>query len=220
MIMIKHIRYLSKIIVMTLSLSFIFIQCAVSPAHRIIPKGEWAIDISSNLTYSSNWTPVIPNLNMGLKYGVSNKVNVGLELSPLMIFIDGIILFEPYIVYNFLDQRDYIPRTSVYAIFPTLVTFSKSDAQTYPLLGLHTAYKINRLQYSLGTELLANFYSKEAIDLKNNVFLGIEYYCKKPRSFQIELGVNDIGAKNEIFGWKIGQPFIKIGFFKEFKRGR
>jgi hypothetical protein len=192
----------------------------MSPAHRMINKGEWGIDVSSNMTYSSNWSPIIPNFNTGIKYGLSDNVNIGLEMSPLMIFVDGLFLTEPYIVINITKQHLFLPRTSFFSKVPLLVTFAQKDAQVYPLIGLHLSYKVNRLQYSLGTELLFNFYQKDKIDLKNNMFIGLEYFRKnRPSSISIESGVNSIGEQNKIYGWKWGAPFVRIGLFRELTKG-
>ena len=196
------------------------LSCSLSPAHRMIKKKQFALETSVDIIFTDpdNWSPLVPNINLGIKYGITHSFNVGGIVSVFTPFVDGIILVEPYVVYNVITEKKRHPGFRIYCIFPTVVSCPKREAQLYPTLGFYTNYKYKQFQYALGSEFLLNAYNKTKDKVRYDIFTGIDYYTRKNNSIALEFGIDDIGQKNKIHGWTFGRPVLKIGYFYNLKK--
>ena len=176
--------------------------------------GGISFDLSlAAIFIKTDFTPVIPNLSVGVKYGISDRFNLGVDISPGLILVKGILVAEPYLVYRLRDEAGFIPAINLYSIIPTLLSFETGRVTAYPLLGLLPRFDIGPVGAYLAVEAQYNRnWSDLGSDIRFNARGGLDIRFSENFTMGAEAGVNRIGETSVLYGWTNGQPIVKIGF--------
>lgn len=197
-------------------LPFLFLlgSCAMTPARTTVEKGRLGFELSgSGVLTGTHIAPVIPSLSIGMKYGLSDSLNIGLSVTPGFLFLNKTVLFEPYLVVNLLRQHGLVPTVNFYSVLPALVSFETFELRSYPLVGILPRYAGPVFGGYLAAEALYDrTIGRPDLPIKFNLRLGLDVRITESFSIGLEGGYNDIGTESELYGWRLGQPIVKLGF--------
>ncbi len=205
------------------SISFIIFSCAPSAGNRVIQKGEieGEFSLGGAFTYLvsifSLPTP-LPNVNLGVRYGISDDVNVVVRTQPMLIMFNSTI-FETTGVFRVLKKQEnywYVPNINIHSGINWFVNWVEPGFAFYPLIGINSIWSISQhidiyvtSEISLDLKLF-----KKPVDYKINIALGSTFDITENISLNPELRINSIGNLYALLNTFIGVPcvFISISY--------
>jgi hypothetical protein len=156
--------------------------------------------------------PVIPNIGLSTKYGITDRINIGGNLYPFYLFANKTIGIEPHFAGCLLEQGKYFPTVITYMEFPVFINFDYWEAFTFPLWGIVLNYGFGRYIPYIGYELAVDpNQDGKYPDFHNNVRAGISRQTSRKNWITLELSLNDIGVRSFITNNGIGFPCIQFG---------
>lgn len=176
---------------------------SLSPGKNMVKKNETALEVAAGINSS-------PNIGFGIKYGLSDKLNLNMNvISPIMAS-DNLIIFEPSLIANIIEKRGFVPRVTCYLSIPTLYSLKQSEFKAYPLIGVAPKYEWGKWGVYGAIEMLSEFRNNpKTINLKLNIKTGIEYKINEKWALDIETGINNVGYKSPIADF--GYPVLFFG---------
>jgi hypothetical protein len=202
------------------------LSCGVSPGRKILAKGCFEPNVSigtflSGAQYAAS--PVIPNLELGLGYGLTDRISIGGSWAVLPILTKEIIFAgNPYIVGQVLPAYSMWPSINLYGSLPFFIPLKMGGLKVVPLVGGVIRKEWGRfgmypvVECSFDSDVFQN-----KLDVHTNARIGFDWITLKKTSFTLEFGIDDIGYRNYGGNLTYGYPCINIGishaFFKKQK---
>jgi len=195
------------------------LSCSLSHGKSMVKKGQWAIEAATfNLIGNGHGaSPVVPNIGLGFRYGILDDLNIGMIYHPTFMGLDWNLMIEPFVAYEALKSRGWIPRINIYSSLYMLTSFQTPEMRFFPLFGFLFGYKYKHVGWYIATEVSFDFYSFEAIaELNWNCRAGFNINIGKMFVITIETGMNDIGQRSDAHGFDYGQPVVALGLAVKF----
>jgi hypothetical protein len=199
--------------VLTIALFVVYIAgCAMVPGARLVPKGTLEIGSQASLVVGGSGFPVLPNIGLSSKYGITNRINIGSNLYPLYLFANKTISFEPYLAACLIQQQLKFPAVITYVEFPVFINLDCWEVFSFPLFGIVLNYEFTRFVPYIGYELAVDRNTERRYrDFHNNVRVGISRQTTRKNWISLEVSLNDIGKRSFITNQSVGYPCIQFG---------
>ncbi len=196
--------------------ALLFVSCGISPGRKILSKGSFASEVSvvtflSGAEYAAS--PVIPNIEIGLRYGLTDRITVGGTWAGLPLLTKNAILVgNPFIVGQIVPPNKHLPSVNLYCATPFLIPLRLGDFKIVPLLG--AVFREEWGRFGLYPIVECSFDSdmfEDKIDLHTNVRLGFDWVSRKETTFTIECGIDNIGYRYYGGNLTYGFPCLHFG---------
>ena len=192
----------------------ILLNCSPSIGRRIIPKKTFETETSASVIIgdANAGMGAIPNLDFAMRYGLTDRVNIGTTWHPLALALNGSIFIEPFGVFKVVKQKRFIPSVNTCIGLPLLFFAPKMGLKVFPLVGICPNYKYDRWEWYGSYE--ASFDSKpfdKGIDIHSTVKIGSSCVIKHREIF-LEIGLQNIGHESWINNSHVGLPTISLGY--------
>jgi hypothetical protein len=187
----------------------------MAPGARLVQKGTLEIGSQASLVVGNlngPGFPVVPNIGVSTKYGITDRINTGGNLYPLYLFANKTISIEPYLAGCLLKQKGDFPAVITYMEFPVFINFDYWEAFIFPLFGIVLKYEFTGFIPYAGYELALdpNMEGKYR-DLHSNIRVGISRPTSRKIWISLEISLNDIGIRSFITNHSVGYPCIQFG---------
>jgi hypothetical protein len=188
--------------------------CSLSPGRKVIAKGVWESEVAVNGLIGD---PVegfafVPNLNLGMRYGITDRLNIGMSIDPLILSVRGITMVEPYIVVSLIKQKYWFPSLNIHSSFPSLIAPKSRDLRIFPEIGLTPNYIYKRWSWysTFSLSMDSKTYSN-GIDPHYSLCIGTAYQMNDRLALAFESGLGNIGRPSILTNASYGQPAIAFG---------
>mgnify|MGYP006284005453 CR=1 FL=1 len=205
------------------ALIFCLFGCTISPSRKLIAGGaiEPEIAASALIGNPKEGFPAVPNVNVGVRYGVTDVLNVGASLNPMTLLVEGTVMAEPYAVLGVVRQKARRPSVNLHGSFPLLISPPNREVVCFPLLGLTPSWTTDRSIWYVTFE--GSFDKKtyeRGIDPHFTVRGGWESALQPRLSLVLEAGLANIGRESIITNADFGQPILAVGLCRTLLRGK
>lgn len=202
--------------------AMVLVSCSVSPGRKILAKGSIEPDVSVSMFLSAaeHGLPVIPNIEAGLRYGLTNRVTIGSSWAFVPIITETVLFIgNPFVVGQVLPPRDIWPSINLYFALPVLISFKERELRAFPLLGAVIRKEWGRMgAYPMVEFSFDKDTFEDKIDLHTNARLGVDWTSKKKTAFTLEGGLDNIGQRNVLGKLTYGFPCIHISMSHNFHK--
>ncbi|MCS7299360.1 MAG: hypothetical protein RMJ37_05330 [Spirochaetia bacterium] len=199
-----------RILILVTIISFLS-SCAPSVGRKVVESGKFEIELTVGgafFYYTSIPLP-LPNVGLGVRYGVIDRFNIGGRVYPLSTLF-GSLLFETYIVGEVYESSDtYIPSINVYSLLNYLAFLGYFDMTFYPLVGTVGVWKFGWGSVYVPLEVSFDFYSQRR-PVKFNLGVGLDFFVTDNFGISAELRVNSIGNIYLPLGNMVGVPVFFV----------
>jgi len=182
----------------------IFGGCSsLSPGRNMIKKNKIATEMSINV--------LPPSLGVGAKYGLSDKLNINMNIvSPILSCNEAIVL-ESSLILNMIEEKGAMPMLNSYFKVMTAYEFKKSRfGVPYAIMGIVPKYENDKWgRYAVFEAFFELDNNKDEFDFGSNIKAGIEYKYNEKLSLNLEIGIINAGYQ----GCEI--PMLCIGITKK-----
>lgn len=192
----------------------VFYGCSPSVGRKVIKSGEVDVEVSLGgafFRYTSIPLP-LPNLGIGIRYGITDDVNLGAKVFPLYLVFNTIQI-TPYGVFKLYDSSDFwIPSFNVYSEINSLVYFPIQvpiQAVFYPLIGISSVWESSWGTIYIPLEISLDLYNDRR-PIKFNLGVGVDFSIFENFDLTLELRVNSIGNIYLPLGNMVGVPALFI----------
>ncbi|MGC8870462.1 MAG: hypothetical protein ACP5PT_05175 [Brevinematia bacterium] len=205
---------MKKLIIIIL-LSGIVVSCTPSVGKRIISKNNLETTLTiggSFFKYLPFYAP-LPNVGIGLKYGILDNINIGVNLHPLMLYFNS-LLIEPYTAFSiYKSDNIFIPSVNGYISINSLAYFNLIGVNFYPLIGEVNIWKINNVLIYVPFEVSFDFYS-DIRKVKFNMGIGTEIPILEKVYLSAEFRINSVGNIYLPLNTMVGVPnlFVSVSY--------
>lgn len=197
-----------------LSIIIITSGCSLSPGRKVIAKGVWEseVAVSGLIGDPVEGFAFVPNLNLGMRYGITDKLNIGLSADPLILLVDGITMVEPFVVMSLLKQKHSCPAVNIHFSFPSLIAPKSKDLRIFPQIGLTPVYMYNRWSWysTFSLSMDSKTYS-HGIDPHYGLQIGSTFQLTNRLALAFEAGLENIRKPSILTNASYGQPAIVLG---------
>lgn len=188
--------------------------CTMSPGRKLIAGGEIEPEVAASVLIGNprEGFPAVPNVNVGLRYGLTDFLNAGTSLNPLTLLVEGTIMAEPYVVLGLVRNHRQRPSANLHLSFPVLMSPPNGEVVCFPVIGLTPTWPFDRSFWYMTVE--SSFDRKQyegGIDPHLTVRGGWEHVLNARLSLTIEGGLANIGRESIITNADYGQPILGIG---------
>ena len=197
------------------------IQCSVSPGRKILVKGSVEPDISigmflSGAPYAAS--PVVPNLDLGLRYGLTDRITIGGSWSPIPIFTKEVIFVKnPFLAGQVLPPYKMLPSVNMYLAVPFFIPLRLGEFKAVPLVGVVIRKEWGQFgMYPIVESAFDSDVFENKINVHTNARLGIDWTTLNKTAFTLELGMDNIGYRNFLGNLTYGIPCIHISISHSF----
>lgn len=198
-------------ILLTLLFLLIIESCATSSGKRIIHKNEVEAELSIGgaFFYYTSLPLPLPNLGLGIRYGVHEKINLGIRAFPLLLTFNT-FQTTPYTVFSILENSNsIIPSLNAYGEINFVIYLGKPELIFFPLAGLCSIWKLSSLNIYLPIEVSLDIYSQRR-PVKFNIGIGSEFRIIENLNVSLELRLNSIGNIYLPLSTTVGIPVLLI----------
>ena len=189
----------------------------MAPGNRMVGKGTLEIGgeaamVIGNVSGSGPGFPVVPNAGLALRYGLTDRFNVGGTTYPFYLIAHETIGFEPYCSGKLLSQGMKWPSVISYFKLPLFLNFPEWNAFAFPVGGLTFNYAFGGILPYVGYEIAVDPDAEGVYrDVHHTVRSGISWKTARGRWLSVELSLNSIGTPGFITNHPIGYPCINFG---------
>lgn len=201
------------IAMLVIYLAVFTISCTPSVGKRIINKNqiEPSITVGGSFFEYLPFPAPLPNIGIDLKYGIFDNINIGINVHPVMLTFNTLLL-APYTCFSiYKSENTLIPSLNGYFSINTLTHFNPLGLVIYPLIGIVNIWKINNIAVYVPLETSFDFYS-QIRKVKFNAGLGTEIPITERFYFSVEFRINSIGNIYLPLATMIGVPNLFISF--------
>lgn len=200
-------------ILLTLS-SLYLLSCSPSIGRRVIPKETFEAETFATALLGDPEAsiPLLPNLGVALRYGLTDKITIGTTLDLISFALEGTIFMEPFAVGNIVPQKGNLPAINLYTGIPLVCFPKKRGITVFPMVGVCPNWHTGKFDVFASYE--ASFDSKtfeDGVDVHSSVRCGGTFYPQSYRGIYLELGFLNINHPSWINNSKAGIFSISVG---------
>jgi hypothetical protein len=189
--------------------------CAISPGARLVPKGN--LEIGSELaviigSFKAPGIPVLPNLGLNVRYGLTDRLNIGGSIYPFYLTANKTLGIEPFFAGSIFPHGRFAPALLAYLETPIFFNFTQGKAFAFPLGGLAVNYEFARLiPYACWEFAVDPDANGRYRDLHANARIGVSRRSSRGIWTTIELGLHDMERRSFITNQGVGFPCVQLG---------
>lgn len=185
--------------------------CSPSVGRKVIRNGELEIEgILGGAFFKYTFIPLpLPNLGVGVRYGVTDDFNVGIKVFPIYALFNTVQVV-PYGVFRLYESHhQLLPSINLYSELNSLIYFSPIQGVSYPLIGGAPIWRFKWGSVYLPCEVSFDFYNDRK-PFKFNLGLGMNSLLFTHFEVSIEVRVNSIGNIYLPLGSMVGVPVLVV----------
>lgn len=211
MLYIFYNSLMRKFLLFLLVVLVVIYGCSPSVGRKVVKTGEFDVEISlGGAFFKYTFVPLpLPNLGVGMRYGIVDNLNVGIKVFPLYVLFNTLQITPYGVVKIYESQQGWIPSVNVYSEINSLVYLSPIQGVFYPLVGVSSVWGFNWGDVYLPLEVSFDFYNDRR-PVKFNLGIGANIFVFEKFDLAIELRVNSIGNIYLPLGNMVGVPALFV----------
>lgn len=184
--------------------------CSISGVRKTLPKGALEAELSLGFAtvLDSSIFGIIPYPfpEIGINYGLTEKITTGLKFYPL-ILINGDLFLEPIGVINVYKGKNWIPSVNVGISHPFITDFHNYFGSVSGAVGF--VWETQKLYCYLSPVFIWQYTSLPTFKYNVDIKAGIGVKISEKFELVGEFSINSIGKRT----------FVNFGFFSDYSIG-